>query len=270
MIKFLYENATTITVIIAIFASVQPWIVWLWKRFFRNPTIEIYPSGNLEIGYSDWGPTLGINGTLRAEHGDMFVKSIRIRIKRVSTNEEHWFEWVAFRSPVIIFNPKEAPPMEMPSSFIVSQLQAHRYNIVFFDSIIQGEIRPLLEKLNQRVFSVNNIAMLSSSSRMALGWQDIYKQCHDEYSQTKEFTEAYDRLKRSCYWQAGRYELELHIDSNKKNSQLVKRLAFQLRDEDVEKLCLNGIVMTENPFRIMAGEQIWNYNFAYPVFEQLN
>ncbi len=80
MIDFFKDNATIISLIIAVTALVQPWFIALWKKFFRSPKIEIYPSGSLEIGYSDYGTTIGLHGTLRAPHGDVFVKSLRLQL----------------------------------------------------------------------------------------------------------------------------------------------------------------------------------------------
>lgn len=263
MMDFLKANATIISLIIAITALVQPWLIALWKRLFHSPKIEIYPSGNLEIGYSDYGPTIGLHGTLRAPRGDVFVKSIRLRVRRVKTNEEHWFVWAVFRSPVIIFNPTESQPMELPASFIVSQTQPYRYNIVFHDPITQNEIRPYLEKLPPLAFSVSRNHNLDFI-RGAGNFQNIYNKAHDEYAKIPEIPNAYDSIKMLCYWQPDRYELEMHIDTNKKDSHFMKQLPFQLTDQDVERLRLNAGVMTENPFKIVAGEQFWNYHFAYP------
>lgn len=266
MIDFFKDNATIISLIIAVTALVQPWFITLWKKFFRSPKIEIYPSGSLEIGYSDYGTTIGLHGTLRAPHGDVFVKSLRLRVRRIQTNEEHWFVWAVFRSPVIILNPAESQPMELPAGFIVSQTQPHRYNIVFHDPDIQSEIRPYLEKLSPLAFLVGrkyNLDFIKGAGN----FQDIYNKAHNEYTQSTEVTEAYDNFNRLCYWQTGSYELQMHIDTNKKDSHFIKHLPFQLTEQDVKGLRGNAIVMTENPFRIVAGEQFWNFNFAYPSIE---
>jgi len=263
MMDFLKANVTIISLIVAVTALVQPWLITLWKKFFRSPKIEIYPSGNLEIGYSDYGPTIGLHGTLHAPHGDVFVKSIRLKVRRVQTNEEHWFAWAVFRSPVITFNPSESQPMELPAGFIVSQTQPHRYNIVFHDPDIQSEIRPYLEKLPPLAFSIGHKHNLDFV-RGTINSQEIYYKTYDEYAQSTEVTNAYARFNTLCYWQTGRYKIEVHTDTNKKDSHFMKQLPFQLTEQDVERLRRNTVVMTENHFRIVAGEQFWSFNFAYP------
>ena len=53
------------SLIIATVALVQPWMIALWKRFVRPGTIDIHETGTIEIGYSSFGPTIGLRGTLR-------------------------------------------------------------------------------------------------------------------------------------------------------------------------------------------------------------
>ena len=46
------------TFITAVIALIQPWIIYLWKKFFRRSKIEIFPTGLIEIGFSQFGPTI--------------------------------------------------------------------------------------------------------------------------------------------------------------------------------------------------------------------
>lgn len=87
MFDFLKSNVAIISLVIAGIALIQPWLIAMWKKFFRGAKIEIYPSG-LEIGYSVYGPTISLHGTLRAPHRDIFIKRIRLKLRRVQTNEE--------------------------------------------------------------------------------------------------------------------------------------------------------------------------------------
>jgi len=75
MLEFLKQNWEGI---VATVALLQIWVIKLYERYFRKPCLDIYPSQNPEIGYSDWGPTVGIFGTLRAPQEDVFVRQISI------------------------------------------------------------------------------------------------------------------------------------------------------------------------------------------------
>ena len=63
--------------IISGLALIQVWIVALWKKF-RKPVVEIHQSGAIEIGYGSFGPSIGILGTLRTLHKDVFVRNIQV------------------------------------------------------------------------------------------------------------------------------------------------------------------------------------------------
>ena len=82
--------------VIATIALIQPWIYLLWKWLFRKPVLQIYPSGTVEVGFSEFGPTIGMYGTLRSEHGDIFVKRMRLRVKNVRTKEDIYSRGLLF------------------------------------------------------------------------------------------------------------------------------------------------------------------------------
>ena len=134
--------------IVATIAFLQTWVIKAGGNLVHRRRIKIYPSGSPEIGYSVFGPTIGLYGTLRALNGDVFVRQIRVKVHRIRTNGEHWFAWLAFRSPVMMLGESAAPPPELPSSFIVSSSQPYRYNITFHDADIGEEIRPHMQRLS--------------------------------------------------------------------------------------------------------------------------
>ncbi len=67
MMEFLKQQ------LIAIIALLQPWAAWLWKTLFVKGRVETCAAGFLEVGYSDFGPTVAMQGTLRALYKDVFV-----------------------------------------------------------------------------------------------------------------------------------------------------------------------------------------------------
>ena len=59
--------ALVITAVVASgVAMAQPWAIGFWKRYIRRGTITPYVTGFIELGFSDFGPTIAIDGTLRA------------------------------------------------------------------------------------------------------------------------------------------------------------------------------------------------------------
>src|SRR2546422_9962313 len=64
--------------IIGSVALVRPWVVWLWDKFFRPGSVDVYESGPIDVSYGPWGPCLGLRGTLRAVHRDQFIRNIQL------------------------------------------------------------------------------------------------------------------------------------------------------------------------------------------------
>jgi len=63
LLTFFKENGI---LLLAIYGVVQVWIIALWKKYIKKGKIRIFETGSLEIGYSAFGPTIAVNGTLRA------------------------------------------------------------------------------------------------------------------------------------------------------------------------------------------------------------
>ena len=77
------------SLIVAAVALVQPWVIGLWKKFFRPGTIDIHETGTIEVGYSGFGPTIGLRGTLRAVHRDQFVRDIQLAVAKLKDDSKH-------------------------------------------------------------------------------------------------------------------------------------------------------------------------------------
>jgi len=97
-----YWKIETWTAIVAVIALVQPWVVALYRRVLRSGRLEIYETGLPEIGYSLWGATIALYGTLRSRDREMFAKSVTLQVRKLeNTSAEvathRTLQWVAFR-----------------------------------------------------------------------------------------------------------------------------------------------------------------------------
>jgi hypothetical protein len=71
-----------VSAIIAVIALIQPWLLWGWRKFFRRGSIEIFNTSTIEVGYSNLGPTLGLQGTLRGHDREQFIRGITVEVIR--------------------------------------------------------------------------------------------------------------------------------------------------------------------------------------------
>ena len=118
------------TLIIAIYGVIQLWLVYIFRRIFRRARVELYTTELVEIGYSNFGPTIGLYGTITTLNKDSFVSNISLLVRRERDRAEHRFNWLAFRSNQITISPASQIAFELPSGFIITPTQPHRYNIL--------------------------------------------------------------------------------------------------------------------------------------------
>lgn len=52
------------TLILVIYSIIQVWLIAFWKKYIRKGEIDIHETGTIEIGYGNFGPTVGLNGTM--------------------------------------------------------------------------------------------------------------------------------------------------------------------------------------------------------------
>lgn len=135
--------------IISGIALVQVWAIALIKKL-RRASIDIYESGNLEIGYSSFGPTAGLTGTLRAVNKDVFVKRMTVTITKLKDGSTHTFNWKAFRSNTISLNPNDPVRFEIASSFLLTGDNPFKYNIFFVDESFAAEVAPRVTGLTAK------------------------------------------------------------------------------------------------------------------------
>lgn len=131
------ESITTLAIAGA--ALVQPWLIGGYRRWVAPGTVEIYPSGKIEVSYGVYGPAIVLTGALRAIHRMKFVSNIRLTIVREADSSTHVFDWAAFRGLEI-----SNPHYEIPSAFSVDPALEKPYTIAFTDGKTKNEIERVL------------------------------------------------------------------------------------------------------------------------------
>jgi len=254
--------------IISAVALIQVWIIALFRKL-RKSTIAIYESGNIELGYSTFGPTIGLWGTLRALHKDAFVKRIYLQVTRLRDSSTHIFNWRFFRSPTITISQSDPIRLEMVSSFLLTQNDPLKYNIVFVDEAFISENSPKvghipakwMEFRNQKIKELereHDSAIISTLINNPLLNEALF----DKFLKQTEAVDAYTILDRAFYWEEGDYKLSIIVECSQPDQSFRKDLNFSLSNKDVESLRLNSIPTLKALCRLDA---VWN--FAYPEYK---
>jgi hypothetical protein len=253
------------TLIIAIYAAIQPWLTLLWKKIFKRGRIDIHETSKIEIGYSGLGATVALFGTLRAIHEDQFVKSIELIITRKKDNYSRKFEWGIFRAQTYTVGAETKTSFELPAGYMLLTSQPQRYNIQFYDEDLQREFRPILQPiapgwttfLREHIGPLQDIGIDIAKLLPTVGTEieDIYR----EFNKEPFVVEAFTAIDRLDYWRAGTYALEMVVKTARPDEEFRRKWNFELSAQDEKQLRLNCVVT----FRELCKQPIGAYYFAY-------
>jgi hypothetical protein len=266
------DTWAAIAAIVAFIALVQPWLLGLWRRFFRRGTVEVHEAGNLEIGFSGYGPTLGVSGILRSLHKDMFVQRIDLQVVRKVDGFTRAFEWKAVRIPKLTFGNLSGQSAEvsfdLPLSFMVTPLQPHRFNVLFADQVSLQPALPPAQKLQQEWLSRVQALGVPKLDANVLSQPHVVKKLRTEYSHQAAESETYQHLLNLLhtlnYWQPGKYQLTMLVRTASPTKTIRKTWSFTLPEAELETLCNNVDSILEDVcgMPLSAGE----FNFVYVLF----
>lgn len=258
------------TLILASLGFIQLWAIEAWKRFGRQGEVEIYETGNIEISYNFIGPTIGMNGTLRALNKDVFIRSIDLTIVREKDRAQHVFRWYAIRPPKIDLVGTSPVSWDIPSGFLLSPSKAHQFNITFNDNDLMDEFRPLFEtyysewyKVLEQLHTVCPPGALPSPADNAQRTLLI-----ESFERSQFHVGLYTTLDRKCYWEPGRYRLSVNVKTSKPDKGFSNNHRFTINDEDFRKLKLNVITMLRAPICSYLNVPNFLYYSAYSPYEQ--
>lgn len=253
------------TLIIAVIALAQPWIIFLWKKLIKSGTIDFFKTGNLEVGFSDFASTLGINGTLRGLDKELYVSKIELDLKKLKNSSAFNFEWAIFRDTKFSLGNTQNMTLELPNGFIVSPQSPKSVNIQFHDTKQKEELRPLLNELNTKW---TNYLNTHYPYDMRIKDTDREKKIQDYYNTfcaTTESNTIYAKLNNEFYWEKSTYELTFKIFTSKPNKSFSFKYSFNLTEEDCESLRLNVISTMNSTCR----QNTFNFQFVYPSYNEL-
>ncbi|HEY0319350.1 MAG TPA: hypothetical protein VGC66_00105 [Pyrinomonadaceae bacterium] len=272
MFKFWEWTKDTWTLVVAVIALVQPWVVGAYKRLFKAGAVDINETALIEVGYSPFGATIGLQGTLRSRDRDLFIKFINLTLVKQRDNSKYQFDWVVFRTAKTIIGQSGEVALDVPSSFMIATAQPHRYNIVFSDTKLFQEIRPTLEGIRQSwltylqgIGQSDELEEYLTSANPALKRKLLksLKRSYDKFSILPEQVNSLTILEKAFYWEPGIYRLSIHVGTTRPDRHYSKSWSFTLLEADVNNLRNNVITIMEETCGI---QQVGQYMFIYTAY----
>lgn len=235
--------------ILAFIGFIQFWLKVLYDKYFRKGEIAYYETGTIVVGYITSGPTISLNGTIRALNKDVFVRSMDLLVVREKDKAQHVFKWIAFQSPKIDIAGSQPSPMEIPSGFLISPNSSHRFNIVFNDNDVFKDIRPLLNTYNSECYKTSEELRkiwppLTGAPPEILAQQFAVI---ERFRKSRIHVDTFTALDRKCYWEPDSYQLIINVTTSKPNKAFTKKYHFLITEEDSRILKLNVITILDEP-----------------------
>jgi hypothetical protein len=119
--------------VIALVALSQLWVLKLWSKWIDKGTISFYPVQRPAVSFGAIGPSVTVQGTLRAFRRDVFITSIGLHVRRSKDGSSRALKWFAFQPPTLTLGGDTTATLEFPAPFLVIPATPHAFRIVFYD-----------------------------------------------------------------------------------------------------------------------------------------
>jgi hypothetical protein len=254
----LRNYATVGATIIALIALFRPDVTLLVARY--RSRLDIYPAAvsRLEIGFSTFGPTIGLQGTVRAIGTDAFITSARLVVERIADHLRHEFDWAVFGQLAQSGSPLQG--LELASGFALPVQSPRRFNIQFHDTVTVERYRQALNDLRQLWIAYLQRQGIVLASTQPGQIRPLYDAFHT--AENAKIANIYQVIDREFYWIAGRYRLTLMVTSSRPEKEFTFDYTFDLTmaESDLVRLNTIGCLMA------ICNVPDLIFNFAYPRY----
>lgn len=263
------ENANWImkfgTIMVAFLALIQPWLIFLFKKYLRPGSIEFDQSGNIEIGFSSYASTIGVNGTFRSIGKDMYVKKMELILTKKKDSSIHKLDWAVFRDTKLHFDDDLKSNFELPYGFQLSTNSPQRLNIQFHDLVQQDDLRPTTDNLSNEWISHLENEYSYEQRQDGSDTMNKIDQIYQPFKIAPVMVDTYGIILEKFYWEEGKYNLELKIYTANSKKAFNGNWEFTITDEQKRLLKNNTIILQD----FICGRNIDKWNFAYSNYEEI-
>lgn len=229
-----FDSLLRLTPVVLPLVILSTWLLRLGGTLMKliiRPKLSLYPAGEIEIGFNRFGPSATLFGTMQAQRGDFFITKIEAVFRQPATNFVRTLEWRALKPYVFGLGAEDEVKYELVAAFALKASEPFKYNIVFIDdSFINQE----LERVRQVTNAWQNFQAEADQALIGHARLEAF------YAQP-EIQAIAQAWEERMYWQAGAYELDLKLYSNKRHFPFTYR--FTLGASEVEILRSNVKVM---------------------------
>lgn len=204
-----------------------------FNKFFQKPPLHHHLSDQIEIGYTMYGPTLGVAGRISANNQAIFIHDIALEITNSTHKTAFHFGWFQFRPHKFTIGGLHGLDFKMASKFMVYPQNPHQYNILFSDQKGYASIKPTLLEI-KRQWSFHNELIKNNPAHAPSG--SIFA----DFLKAPVTQELLGDLRAACYWRAGEYLLNILVNTRNPNQIFRVQRKFYVNDDEIQLLERNS------------------------------
>jgi len=242
--------------IIALAALFRPEITRLYWRQRSAIDVHLAGVGPIEIGFSNFGATVGLQGTLRAIGRDQFITMGQLTIERLADHLQHDFEWAVFRPQVLMSAPQQG--IEIAAGFALPVAAPRRFNMQFHDTGTQQRMKPPLAEIQRlwlEYLQENSIILVNLAPNQIRTTYDAFHQAKQPAISTQ-----FQTLEQQFYWIEGAYRLTLNLTTSRPDRRISFAYTYQLLETESKLLRLNLV----GCLLVACNVPDITFNFSFP------
>lgn len=216
-----------IATVIAGFALIQPWAMWVFKKIFRKIKVSFMPSAKIKLFYNRSGAYLLMGGVIESKNQNCVVKNISAKVIRQKDNAELKLDWSSFISPI---------NQSVGNNFINTNENARPFKIVANElSPIFVELANEDENVNNRLFEIYNKITLDTDKMLKQNPNMNFDKTKEEFSKNSNYKKSKQELLEDFYWKESAYVVEFVIVYNN-NRRIVYKYQFDINKKESASL----------------------------------
>ena len=193
-----------ITAIVAVAAFLRPDVERWWRRYRGD--LWFKGKDKLEIGFGQFGPHIGLFGSLISFKADFCVGDMDLKVVRLKDSKTHSFNWQLIGA--LKLSQEVLRDSDVSASFWLRQDETRSVSLYFMDIETRSEFEKLMEPLKSDFFKFCQTKGIVLNGIAPDMWVSTFE---DYRNQSPIPADVYHKLTRLHYWQEGSYQIELTL-----------------------------------------------------------
>jgi hypothetical protein len=245
--------------IISTLAFFRPNLDRWYQRAFKKGHIDIHPLYQIEIGFSNLGPSIWLCGTLHSKNSDFFIKNIKAKVVKAKDKSQHEFSWSGFRSDILVSN-NDTVTIRRVNCFSLKENNSFFYNIFFQDIQASQDIAKHILQCQRELISFMQASNIDRVEDLTPDNLTIFKQESSFYSLS-------EKLQRENYWDPGEYTLEISIETTENQNPFTFVWNFDISEDESQRIRLNHVPITDI---CLSGKTNFDFTVISTGYKQSN